>query len=99
MKRFKCGFCSKIYRTTAKQCLEHERICYRNPNRDCDTCQNEGVEMSCTIDSITLGVIPDGKEQICPSCLIAEEAGGKSYITQEIRNYYLLKINKKNGQE
>lgn len=79
IKRFKCDFCTKTYRTTAQACIDHERICYRNPNRTCDTCQEEGIELYPILGD-NLGVIPDGGERTCPSCLIAEQAGGKSFI-------------------
>lgn len=78
IKRFKCDFCNKITRTQ-KGMEGHEYRCYKNPNRDCDTCSNEGIELYDTLGD-NLGVIPDGGERECPSCKIAETLGGKSYI-------------------
>lgn len=83
IKRFKCGFCRKIYRTTAQMCLDHEKECYKNPNRTCFVCGETGVEKSPTLDIFTLGVIPDGREEVCSACKIAKIAGGKSYIDED----------------
>lgn len=40
MPRFKCDFCKK--RGTRTSMEKHERICFRNPDRFCDTCKNTG---------------------------------------------------------
>ena len=40
-KRFKCDFCNKV--TARKSTMErHEKICYYNPNRVCEWCDNVG---------------------------------------------------------
>jgi hypothetical protein len=74
--QFKCDFCSRIYRTKLG-CMEHENKCYRNPNRNCPTCDNTGTRFFVALGS-NGGAIEE--DEICPSCLIAKEAGGKSYI-------------------
>lgn len=73
-----CHFCNK---TSVRQAvmIRHLRICYKNPDRDCDTCDNEGVEFIHSIGP-NLGVIFDADSKDCSSCLIAQERGGKSYI-------------------
>lgn len=38
--RFRCDFCKKI--TGHHAMLRHERICYYNPNRQCERCFGEG---------------------------------------------------------
>lgn len=40
MPKFKCDFCSR--RSTKAAMTAHERICFRNPNRFCDHCENKG---------------------------------------------------------
>jgi hypothetical protein len=80
-RRFKCDFCNHIYARPGN-CKAHEEECYKNPNRICNTCQNTGVEMHSTFDPVTLGVIPDGREEVCSACKIAKIAGGKSYIEE-----------------
>ena len=40
MQRYKCDFCNK---RSIKSAMErHEKICYRNPDRFCELCQNTG---------------------------------------------------------
>jgi hypothetical protein len=40
VQRYRCDFCKK---TGTKSSIEiHEKRCFRNPNRFCDYCQNEG---------------------------------------------------------
>lgn len=39
-QKYKCDFC-KI-RSTKTSMEKHERRCFRNPNRFCDTCKNTG---------------------------------------------------------
>lgn len=39
--KFKCDFCK---RRSIKSAMErHEKRCFRNPNRFCETCNNKGV--------------------------------------------------------
>lgn len=76
-----CTFCRKtsVQRSTMNR---HVRICYANPDRDCETCANEGVEFIHSIGP-NMGVIFDSDSKDCSSCLIAQERGGKSYIVKE----------------
>lgn len=37
--RFRCDFCSRV--STEAPMKRHERICWRNPNRQCDMCGNK----------------------------------------------------------
>lgn len=70
--RFQCGFCKKI--TVRKEnCIQHERVCYYNPNRECDMCGGLGVS---TINR-------DGDSETCPACKIAMECRDKSYIENQ----------------
>jgi hypothetical protein len=39
--RFKCDFCTKVLTFAAME--RHEKICWKNPNRYCELCKNEGV--------------------------------------------------------
>lgn len=89
IKRFVCDYCKKTTRTS-KGMENHEYRCYANPNRICDICNNEGVEMLMTLGA-NLGVIFDGDERLCPACSIAETLGGKSYITREIKDSFGIK--------
>lgn len=40
MPRYKCDFCKK--KLTKAAMIIHEKICYRNPDRLCDYCDNKG---------------------------------------------------------
>ena len=43
MPKFRCAFCK---RATTKRAMElHEKICFKNPDRYCDFCQNRGYVM------------------------------------------------------
>jgi hypothetical protein len=39
--RFRCDFCR--FQATEPTVIKHERICWRNPERHCPTCNNTGV--------------------------------------------------------
>ena len=80
IQRYKCDFCNKITRGV-KYMNNHEYRCYKNPNRTCDVCSNEGVEFLHTLGH-NGGVIPDSIEKDCSACTIAKECGGKSYINE-----------------
>jgi hypothetical protein len=81
--RYKCDFCKRTY-IVRQACVEHENKCFFNPNRNCPTCSNEGVEMLAILGA-NLGVIPDGDERDCLPCMIAEQHGGKSYRSEELQ--------------
>lgn len=38
--RFRCDFCRKVSTRAAME--KHERICWNNPDRYCDLCDNKG---------------------------------------------------------
>lgn len=40
MPKYKCDFCKK--RSVKSAMLLHEKRCFRNPNRYCDYCENNG---------------------------------------------------------
>jgi hypothetical protein len=79
--QFKCDYCSRIY-VRKSACIEHEDKCYKNPNRNCPTCDNTGTEFFDALGE-NLGVIPDADSRDCESCKIAEMLGGKSYIEHD----------------
>ena len=81
IQEYQCSFCSRRYLTKGR-CALHEDKCYRNPNRNCPTCDNTGWESWDTLGP-ELGVIPDGDGRDCERCKIAKEAGGKSYIEDD----------------
>ncbi len=39
-QRYKCDFCKRKSAKTSM--IAHEKICFRNPNRFCELCQNKG---------------------------------------------------------
>ena len=78
--RYKCEFCNRKAYVSKSACLFHENRCFRNPNRSCTTCGNTGTEFFDALGA-NLGVIPDAESRDCVSCRIAEELGGKSYIS------------------
>ena len=80
IQRYKCDFCNKKTRGM-KWMNYHESRCYKNPNRTCDVCSDEGTEFFHTLGSGG-GVIPDSIEKDCSACTIAKEFGGKSYINE-----------------
>lgn len=47
-KRYKCDFCK--YRSVKHVVAKHEKRCYRNPDRFCDFCENNGFTMECIAD-------------------------------------------------
>ena len=60
MKRYKCDFCK---RRSIKSVMElHERRCFRNPNRFCDYCENQGFTMDTILENY-----PEQKTP-CPYC-------------------------------
>lgn len=80
--RYRCEFCNhKIY-FSKSACEEHENKCYRNPNRNCITCDNTGTEYYVTFD---LRMKPTEKGKDCSSCMIAQKIGGKSYIINHLK--------------
>jgi len=42
-QKYKCDFCK--YRSVKHRVEIHEKRCYRNPNRFCDFCKNDGYTM------------------------------------------------------
>lgn len=64
-QRYHCDFCKKT--GTAWVIRRHERICYLNPNRDCDTCDSTGV-----IEEHFEGI--GTKTDPCPDCSVAAAA-------------------------
>ena len=40
LQKYKCDFCKR--RSVKSAMIKHERICWRNPNRFCDNCNNTG---------------------------------------------------------
>jgi len=73
IQEYRCEFCTRKYQVV-KIGMIHEQKCYRNPNRDCFTCNNTGKE--------DYGSSNEGIRDIrdCSSCIIAKFLGGKSYI-------------------
>lgn len=47
-KRYKCDYCSR--RSVKRAMLIHEKRCFRNPNRFCDYCENNGFTMETIVD-------------------------------------------------
>lgn len=59
-QRYRCDFCK---RTGIRSNIErHEKICFRNPNRVCEYCDNEGYTMEEVLEEYPL-VKTD-----CPYC-------------------------------
>lgn len=73
MPRFQCEYCK--HRTTRAPMVKHERNCYWNPNRVCDTCSNTG--------EIVTHTYPDGYQDTeecpyCAKCKAAHESARKA---------------------
>ena len=73
--QFTCDYCSRRPYKLVYACKEHENKCYKNPYRNCPTCKNEGA-----IDEVMNNGYMGTKNYPCPSCKIAKELGGKSYL-------------------
>ncbi len=59
-KRYKCDFCQK---RSVKRVIElHEKRCFRNPNRYCDYCENQGYTMETILEEYA------PVKQDCPYC-------------------------------
>lgn len=59
IQKYKCDFCK---RRSIKSAMErHEKVCYRNPNRFCDYCENKGY----TMEDLGIGSLV---QQDCPFC-------------------------------
>lgn len=59
IQKYKCDFCK---RRSIKAAMErHEKVCYRNPNRFCDYCENKGY----TMEDLGIG---SPVKQDCPFC-------------------------------
>jgi len=76
--RYKCEYCNYI-RLSTELVLEHEKICYKNVNRDCPICDNQGVEFYGVIGT-NGGYVEE--EKPCTACRRALEVGGKSYLRE-----------------
>lgn len=88
--QYKCEFCSRIYKVK-HAAVAHENKCYKNPNRDCATCDNTGIVIRMDFSKFNvkkfisdiiahkLEVSPM-KEEPCDTCKIAAKLGGKSYL-------------------
>jgi len=65
-QRYRCDFCKK---TGIKSAIErHEKICFRNPNRFCDYCENKGYTTVCHGDLIEEGDCGLSENVPCPYC-------------------------------
>jgi hypothetical protein len=67
----RCRHCRKKYKTP-KGLANHERICYLNPDRECDICGNEGGYFKPVYDPVTLGRI-DADWIDCTACSKAQK--------------------------
>lgn len=82
LPKFKCEFCKK---KSVKHAMErHERICYYNPNRMCERCQNEGVEFYMNVDMASLGTYED--ERPCDACKLYKQIKDSGRCTEKIEN-------------
>lgn len=60
MQKYKCDFCKKRSIKTAME--RHEKVCFRNPNRFCDYCENKGYTWETELEGY-----PSHKVD-CPFC-------------------------------
>lgn len=70
IQEYRCDFCNTKFRSKY-YCELHEDKCYKNPNRNCPVCENNG-----SFDDGNLW----GEMRDCYACERAKEMGGKSYI-------------------
>ena len=88
--KYKCDFCKKI--AGIKAITRHERVCYKNPNRECDMCYGEG-RMERGYLGENLGYVSD--DDVCYACSNAYEAGGKHYLSEKDAEIVQLRIEEK----
>lgn len=60
LQKYKCDFCKK--RSVKSAMEKHEKRCFRNPNRYCDYCDNQGYTLETVLDEY-----PPAKQD-CPYC-------------------------------
>lgn len=73
MQKYQCDFCKR--RSIKSAMLKHERRCFRNPDRFCDTCQNTGKMEGDWIEgfgSVTIDCIYCSKRDLEKEKAIAE---------------------------
>lgn len=81
LPKFKCDFCKR--RSTKSAMERHEKVCFRNPNRYCEYCDNRGET-----DEVFGDVMYDGDGGLhgpvpCPWCSREDKAK-----TTAIDKYY-----------
>lgn len=76
LPRFKCQFCLS-YRAALKAVDRHEGICWQNPNRYCDFCENKGVIEESYPEVIGSNAI---HSRPCPYCSKEDKAVTASLI-------------------
>lgn len=88
LPKFKCDFCKR--RSTKASMEKHEKICFRNPNRFCEYCQNKGYTVEIYGDLVEDG---DGglRDENAPCPLCSRENKEK---TEAIDEYYSKKQTK-----
>lgn len=74
--RYQCDYCGRRY-LIRSACMNHEFKCYKNPERNCTTCDNSGQEYIGTPGDMDM-------YRNCHSCEIAGIYGGKSFIQEKL---------------
>lgn len=75
MQRYQCDFCKK---RSVKHIMEiHEKRCFRNPNRFCDYCDNEGTTTEFDENTDTNYLLD------CPYCALFDKKKLKEIETRE----------------
>lgn len=79
--QFQCGFCKRIYKTELGA-RKHEDKCYKNPERNCVSCDNTGIQVSLIFNPKSIMSPPATESRPCDACTTAEKLGGKSYLVK-----------------
>lgn len=76
--KFRCDFCK--HTSTKKRMEWHEKMCFRNPDRYCDYCDNRGhtLDTDAEYGEVTTREIP------CPHCVKFDKEKLK-----DIEKYYI----------
>ena|SRR3990167_11208005 len=84
LQKYKCDFCRK---RSVKSAMErHEKICWRNPDRFCELCQNKGEYVECYGDLIEEGDCGLSETMPCHYCSQRDLEKEKAINEYEAKN-------------
>ncbi len=82
-QKYKCDFCKR--RSVRAAMEKHEKRCFRNPNRFCDTCENKGFTIEGENWNADYKVYEHKREVACPYCSTRDEKLEKEIAEREAK--------------